>query len=82
MSWAKNSRGFASPEPKRCFLCGKSRQQAVCCEDWQRLAKAAPKHQAKSLFAAKPEDVIICKDCCIAALKGHRCIWWPFCWEL
>jgi len=82
MSWAKNSKGFASPEPKRSFLCGKSRQQAVCCEDWQRLAKAAQGYQANGLFAAKPEDVIICKDCCIAALEGHQCIWWPFCWEL
>ncbi|MFO7898940.1 MAG: hypothetical protein R6V58_07755 [Planctomycetota bacterium] len=25
---------------------------------------------------------VVCKQCCIAALDGHRCVWWDLCWNI
>ena len=24
-------------------------------------------------------DTVLCRDCCIAELDGHHCVWWDLC---
>jgi len=25
---------------------------------------------------------VVCKQCCIGELSGHRCDWWDLCWNI
>jgi hypothetical protein len=66
---------------QRCFLCSKRRDRAAWCEQWDRVAEFLQGREPGRLIWAEPKDMYMCKDCCIGALEGHRCIWWDLCWR-
>ena len=66
---------------QRCFLCGKHRNRAAWCEQWDRVGEFLQEREPGRLIWAKPERVAMCKDCCIGALEGHGCTWWGLCWS-
>ena len=65
---------------ERCLMCRRSRLVSRC-EDWERTVKALRELKPGQHYQPKPERAVVCKDCCIGALDGHRCPWWDFCWE-
>lgn len=65
---------------ERCLLCSESRRPKASCEDWERIVAFLGQRDPARLPWRRPERVIVCKDCCIAALEGHRCPWWDLCW--
>lgn len=69
----------ASKQP--CFLCGKERRPASCCEDWCRVTEALEVQGPRRKRRERPCRVTMCKDCCIRDLEGHQCVWWDFCWH-
>ena len=64
-----------------CFLCGKQRTPAACCEDRDRVVKAIENVASANQLKQRPQRITMCKDCCIGLLEGHHCVWWDFCWR-
>ena len=62
-----------------CLICCRSRK-ATGCEDEERIGKALRERHSRRHWP-KPEQTVVCKDCCIGALDGHHCPWWGFCWK-
>jgi len=63
-----------------CFVCRRQRP-AASCEQRQRIFKHLEKEQPLRNRWRTPRSAAVCKDCCIAALDGHRCPWWHLCWR-
>jgi len=75
-------RGREKPGAERCFVCGKGERPAASCEQWDDVVEAVRKGTPwRKLSFYKPEQVVLCKDCCISELDGHRCEWWRLCWR-
>ena len=66
----------------RCIICGKSRPLMRKCEDRGRVIVTLKRRRPERPTPCGDGQPSICKDCCIGALEGHRCIWWEFCWEI
>jgi len=62
-----------------CFLCGRMRP-AARCEDWDSVAQVLEQRHSYRSLMERPQRLTMCKDCCIGALEGHRCVWWDLCW--
>ena len=81
---AQRRGGTANPwEPSDsgpCFVCNRARRPAASCEQWKRIEAFFEKRQPGKLMWGRPAQLGVCKDCCIAALDGHRCKWWHLCW--
>jgi len=72
---------FAHPEPGQCLLCDRNRRTA-CCEHLQQLATGSADTKLAKVLRTSRRAKIVCKDCCISDLDGHRCPWWRFCWDI
>jgi len=76
--WA---RALGLPDPDPCYLCDRKRPSADCQR--RDLFKNTPAGWCSAgPSRLRPARLVICKDCCIRELDGHRCIWWDFCWNL
>jgi hypothetical protein len=76
--WAAVLGGLAQ-EP--CCLCGRTRRAGIC-ERFQASADVIERFEPGRLKPERPARAVICKDCCIATLEGHKCVWWDFCWSI
>ena len=65
----------------RCLLCRQGQETTASCERDQRVLDVLERRQVMPLTLSRPQRVVVCKDCCIAALDGHRCPWWDLCWR-
>ena len=63
----------------QCFVCRRERP-AASCEAWERVEASFKGREPGRVMWGCPERLRVCKDCCIAALGGHRCKWWHLCW--
>lgn len=72
---------LGSPAPGPCRLCRKRRRAAIC-ERREASVEFTKQFEPGSLKWNQPTRAFVCKDCCIANLDGHRCIWWDFCWSI
>ena len=68
-------------EAKPCFLCERIREHTATCEAWSRVAMALEEVAPGRLILGRPDELRVCKDCCIQQVRGHRCRWWRFCWD-
>jgi hypothetical protein len=76
--WA---RALGLPDPDPCCLCDRTTRSADC-QRWE-LVRALPRERCSGRPPSRrPGRVVVCKDCCIRELDGHRCVWWDFCWNL
>jgi hypothetical protein len=64
-----------------CLLCQLRQETTASCERDQRVLDVLERRRVKPLLVSGPPRVVVCKDCCIAALDGHRCRWWDLCWR-
>lgn len=69
------------PAPGPCYLCRKTRRAAVC-ERWEASLDVMRQLEPSKLTSDRPTRAVVCKDCCIATLEGHKCVWWDFCWSM
>ena len=81
---AQRRGGTANPwEPADggpCFVCQKARHATASCERWDRVEAHLEPRKPGRVMWGRPARLPVCKDCCIAALAGHRCVWWHLCW--
>lgn len=76
--WA---RVLGLPDPDPCCLCDRTRRSADC-QRWE-LGRALPGQRCSGRpKQRRPARRVVCKDCCIQELDGHRCMWWEFCWRV
>ena len=65
----------------RCLLCRLGRETTASCEQDKRVLEVLERRRVKPLIVSGPPRVVVCKDCCIMALDGRRCLWWDLCWK-
>ena len=68
-------------EVVRCLLCEKERKLTASCEQHEQVLKMQEEWLSGRALWPKPRCTAICRDCCIAELGGHQCIWWDLCWR-
>lgn len=75
--------GSPSPwaEQRFCVLCRQRREATASCEEDERILGVLDNRRGKPLVIGLPPCVVVCKDCCIAALAGHGCPWRDLCWR-
>ena len=64
---------------EQCFVC-RRQGRAASCEAWERVEASFKGREPGKVMWGRPARLRVCKDCCIAALAGHRCTWWHLCW--
>ena len=67
------------PQTQPCAMCGASGRAAAFCEQGEAIWDALRRRDL--LMFGQTERPVLCKDCCIAELAGHRCAWWGLCWR-
>jgi hypothetical protein len=68
-------------EQRMCLLCRLRRETTASCEQDKRVIEVLQRRRVRPLTLSRPPCVVVCKDCCIAALGGHGCLWWDLCWR-
>lgn len=65
-----------------CVLCRKTRLPSVFCTDREQVSRRGG---AVGTVDGQPRgrgEAVVCKECCIGVLAGHRCVWWDLCWNI
>jgi len=65
-----------------CVVCSKTRLPAVFCKDRERVSGRDPSVGAAGRELPGLGEAVVCKECCIGMLGGHRCRWWDLCWNI
>jgi hypothetical protein len=76
------ARRWEKPDHGLCLLCRREARRPTCrCERWERVEEVLAEREPGRLIWGRPRWPAVCKDCCIGALEGHRCVWWDLCWR-
>ncbi|MBN2137564.1 MAG: hypothetical protein JW720_07150 [Sedimentisphaerales bacterium] len=66
----------------RCIVCGRITPLMRKREDRDRVIAGLKRRRPERPAPCGHGQPGVCKDCCIAALEGHGCIWWELCWQI
>ena len=70
------------PKTGQCAICRGVRQARAECQEWHRIWFYLDDRKLQCLKAGVRSGALLCKDCCIGRLDGHRCVWWDLCWNI
>ena len=70
------------PSTGECALCWKVRRPHVECQERWRIWAIFDDMKADFLKERSRRGAVVCKDCCISRLDGHKCQWWDLCWNI
>ncbi len=74
--------GDYDPSSGECALCWKVHRPYVECEETRRIWELFDRLKLHCLRDRSHPGAVVCKDCCIARLGGHKCQWWDLCWNI
>ena len=70
------------PKTGQCAVCRVVHQVRAECQERHRIWSHFDERKMHWLKGGARPGAMVCKDCCIGALGGHRCIWWDLCWNI
>jgi len=65
-----------------CAVCRKVNRPSAFCEGRWLEGDDVRGRGDKDEVQPDRHGLVVCKGCCIGALRGQRCVWWDLCWNI
>ena len=74
--------GPCGPKTDRCAICEKVQPRQVECQNVGAVRLFFHKLELYGRESSVRPDALLCKNCCIGLVDGHRCVCWDLCWSI
>ena len=66
----------------QCTMCGKVGQHQTECQNIAAIHLFLMNLKLYDWASSVQPGALLCKDCCIGLVNGHKCPWWDLCWNI